>query len=89
MIKKHLFTLPTLLCVAWIATSWPPSLAYAQESTADFMQLNLQELLDADIQAVNVLGTRTHRAGEWMLGYPYRSMHMEGNRDGLKVIDLP
>ncbi len=64
MTKKQLFTLRTLLCVAWIATSWPPSLAYAQESTADFMQLSLQELMDADVQAVDVLGTHTHLAGE-------------------------
>ncbi len=88
MIKKHLFTLPTLLCVAWIATSWPPSLASAQESTADFMQLSLQEIMDADAQAVNVLGTHTHLAGKWMLGYRYMSMHMEGNRDGTKDIDV-
>ena len=88
MIKKHLFALHTLLFVAWIATSWPSSLAYAQESTADFMQLSLQELMDADVQAVNVLGTHTHLAGEWMLGYRYMSMHMEGNRDGTKDIGV-
>ena len=52
------------------------------------MQLSLQELLDADVQAVNVLGTQTHLAGEWMLGYRYRSIHMERNLDGKKDIGV-
>lgn len=53
-----------------------------QEAPEDLTDLTLDELMDLDVIFVNVLGTHTHLAGEWMIGYKFMSMKMQGNRDG-------
>ncbi|MCZ6872571.1 MAG: transporter [bacterium] len=71
-----------LLLVMVATCGWGDALAQAQEPTEDFMKLSLKELLEADIVAINVLGTHTHFAGEWMFAYKFMFMRMNGNRDG-------
>lgn len=61
--------------------SWGYDCAQA-EPQIDFTQLSFEELVEADAIALNVLGTHTHFAEEWMLGYQYMFMRMDGNRDG-------
>ncbi len=59
-----------------------PRVALAQESEDDFGEMSLEELLEVDVVAINVLGTHTHLEGEWMIGYQFKFMYMEGNRNG-------
>ena len=61
----------------------------AQTATIDesddpegFLGLNLEELMSTDIQQISVLGTHTHLAGEWMIGYKFMPMMMSGIRQG-------
>ncbi len=66
--------------VAWANT---PLLAQqTQETPEDLTDLTLEELMKIDVLSVNVLGTHTHLAGEWMIGYKFMFMRMQGNRDG-------
>ena len=75
--------------VAWLAISilfvWSNTPALAQQER-DLADLSLQELMDLDVLFVNVLGTHTHLAGEWMIGYKLMFMRMDGNRDGTERI---
>ncbi len=48
----------------------------------DFADLSLDQLLDLDVLSINALGTHTHLAGEWMIGYRFMGMGMEGNQIG-------
>ncbi len=48
----------------------------------DFGDLVLEELMVVEIVPISVLGTHTHLADEWMVGYEFMSMGMEGNRNG-------
>ena len=48
----------------------------------DLTELSLEELSDLRVLGVNVLGTHTHYAGEWMVAYRNMFMSMDGNRDG-------
>lgn len=57
-----------------------------EESATDFTDLSIEELLEVDVISTNVLGAHTHFEDEWMLGYMYMLMNMEGNRDGTNRI---
>ena len=66
----------------------PPEVA-AQTATADtteepegFLGMSLEELMRSDVQEISVLGTHTHLAGEWMIGYKFMPMMMSGTRQG-------
>lgn len=50
----------------------------------DLTDLNLEELMEIEIFSFSttVLGTHIHDKGEWMLGYKFMYMDMDGNRDG-------
>lgn len=48
----------------------------------DLTGLSLQELYNLDIVQMNVLGAHTHPAGEFMVGYQFMYMDMEGIRSG-------
>ena len=52
----------------------------------DFTALSLESLLDTEIVNINVLGTHTHLADEWMIGYRYMFMEMNGNRTGTEQV---
>ena len=61
----------------------------AQEAVGeDFTELSLEELMELDVLFVNVLGTHTHLAGEWMIGSRSMFMHMRGNLDGTDSVSL-
>ncbi len=76
----------TLLPI-WV-TMFPlgSTLAGAAEPQHDLTDLSLEELMDLDVFSVNVLGTHTHLEDEWMLGYQYMFMSMDGNRNGTQKI---
>ena len=79
---KRLFV-PLLLAAMLIAWANTQLLAQqTQETPADLTDLTLEELMELDVLAVSVLGTHTHLAGEWMIGYRFMFMSMQGNRDG-------
>ena len=43
--------------------------------------------MSVELTAVNPMGIgHTHELGEWMIGYQFRSMWMEGNRDGTNQV---
>ena len=45
--------------------------------------LTLEELMDLELDAMSLIGIHhTHDKGEWMVGYSFMFMNMEGNRDG-------
>ena len=54
--------------------------AQAQELPSDLTELSLEQLMNLTTFSVNVLGTHTHLQGEWMIGYRYILMEMDGNR---------
>ena len=66
---------------------WADTSALAQETRQDLTELTLEELMELDVLFVNVLGTHTHLAGEWMIGYRFMFMRMDGNRDGTNQLD--
>ena len=56
--------------------------AQAQESEGVLWDLSIEELMELDLVTVSVLGSHTHLKGEWMVGYKYMIMGMDGNLDG-------
>lgn len=82
MNRRHPVLLGLLTLAVW---AWPLS-AEAQQSVDEFAGLSLQELLATDLVTLNVLGTHTHLAGEWMLGYRVMVMDMPSLRSGTKDI---
>lgn len=76
-----------MLLPAWF-TLFPLDgpLVRAEEPQRDLTDLSLEELMELDVFSVNVLGTHTHLEDEWMLGYRYMFMEMDGNQDGSREI---
>ena len=56
----------------------------SRPSPTEFSELGLEALLEVEVVPISVLGTHTHLEGEWMLGYQFMSMGMNGNRDGTR-----
>ncbi len=50
--------------------------------TTDYTEVPLSELVELDIYAPSVLRSHLHEKGEWMLGYEFMTMSMEGSREG-------
>ena len=76
---KRLFITALLVVVMPFAWANTPLLAQqTQETPEDLTDLTLEELMELDVLFVNVLGTHTHLAGEWMIGYKFKLMRMEG-----------
>ncbi len=74
-----------LLLVVIISFGWanaPLPAQQTEEKPDELADLTLEELMKLDILPINVLGTHTHLAGEWMIGYKFMFMRMDGNRDG-------
>lgn len=57
-----------------------------EKNLEDFSALSLENLLDTEIVYINVLGTHTHLEDEWMVGYKYMFMEMNGNRTGTERV---
>ena len=48
----------------------------------DFLDKDLDELTRTDVVRTDALGSHTHLEGEWMLGYSYMFMRMDGSLEG-------
>ena len=73
------------LLAVLISFGWAHTSLLAQETEeppTGLTDLSLEELMATDVVPINVLGTHTHLAGEWMIGYKFMFMRMDGNRDG-------
>ncbi len=81
-----------LFATAFLGLLLPGSIALAgakgaddaRQSPTDFTELDLEALLEVEVVPISVLGTHTHLEDEWMLGYQFMSMGMNGNRDGTR-----
>ena len=51
-------------------------------ASTDYTDVPLSELVQLDIYAPSVLRSHLHEKGEWMLGYEFMTMSMEGSREG-------
>ena len=73
-----------LLLVLATMVGWARSIVQAQESGNDLTELSLEQLLEVEVAFldVNVMGGHTHTKGQWMVGFDYMFMDMEGNRNG-------
>ena len=71
----------SLSCSAMLASAAADQLEGGRTGN-EFRGLELAELMDVEIVPISVLGTHTHLADEWMVGYEFMSMEMEGNRNG-------
>lgn len=60
--------------------------AFTQEINGDSTLLTLEELSNLDAFPKNSLTAHTHIADEWMVGYEYMLMYMNGNRDGTRSV---
>ena len=80
-------TLAPVALVAVAALSGLPAHAVGAGTTrlsaaaVHLTEVSLDALTEINMNSVNVLGIHTHD-GEWMLGYEFMFMRMEGNRDG-------
>jgi len=56
----------------------------AAHEPEDFTTLSIEELLEVEVvrNPVSVLTSHIHNHGEWMIGYRYMNMDMDGNLDG-------
>ncbi len=73
-----------LLLPGSIALAGAKSARDSRKSPTEFSELGLEALLEVEVVPISVLGTHTHLEGEWMLGYQFMSMGMNGNRDGTR-----
>ena len=60
----------------------------APASSDHYLDLSLNELLDIplDLNTVNIQESHIHKKGEWMIGYQYMYMDMQGNLNGDSAI---
>jgi hypothetical protein len=71
--------LASVLLTALVLAPLP---ARAQEQPDDLFDLSLEDLLEIEIVSVGVLGSHTHLKGEWMVGFKFMLMSMDGNFTG-------
>ena len=81
-LNQKRLTIALLLVATLGAWAGTPLLAQESQCPGDLTDLSLEELMELDVLSVSVLGTHTHLAGEWMIGYRFMFMRMQGNRDG-------
>jgi hypothetical protein len=70
------------LLLAYVLLAGRAAPLHAQEPPAKLTELSLEELMAVRVVSLNVLGTHTHLAGQWMVAYEFMNMRMNGNRDG-------
>jgi len=78
-ISRVLFYSLIWLTILTVSTS-----IQAEEEPEDFTILSIEELLEVEIirNPVSILHSHIHKQGEWMIGYRYMNIDMDGNRDG-------
>ncbi len=68
---------PTLALM--LAVGSEPSIAGAE----DLSEMSLEDLMEQQLDQMGITGIHhTHDAGEWMVGYSFMAMGMDGNLDG-------
>ena len=77
-----------LLLALLVVVGWPHPPVHAQEPPTDLTELSLEELAEIDVVSINVLGTHTHLAGEWMIGYRSMFMDMDGNKRAVALLQM-
>ena len=76
--RKHSFRgLRDLASLVLVLAAMP-----VNSETTDYTEVPLSELVELDIYTSSVLRSHLHEKGEWMLGYEFMSMGMEGSRAG-------
>ena len=80
--KRRVVVLLLLVIISFGWANAPLPAQQTEEKPDELADLTLEELMKLDILPINVLGTHTHLAGEWMIGYKFMFMRMNGNRDG-------
>jgi hypothetical protein len=55
-------------------------------SEDDFAEMDLDQLVEVDVFAASVLSAHIHKEGDMMFGYSFKSMKMDGNKDGTNSI---
>jgi len=72
----------------WLTILTVSTSVHAEEESEDFTSLSIEELLEVDIvrNPVNILHSHIHKKDEWMIGYRYMNMDMDGNRDGTSAV---
>ena len=72
-----------LFLIGFSTIGIPTASAQSDSSGTSLAELSIEELLDITVYAREPLGLHhTHPQGEWMFGYSYMDMSMDGNRDG-------
>lgn len=54
----------------------------------DFTSMSIEQLLDAEITPINVLGSHTHLSGEVMFGYRFSYQRWEGDLEGSREVSM-
>ncbi|MFQ5418276.1 MAG: transporter [Myxococcota bacterium] len=74
---------PATLGFGAIAFAFLLAMSPETSSAEDLTELSLEELLETELDRMAVTGIHhTHERGEWMVGYRFMYMRMDGNRDG-------
>ena len=74
--------------LAWLAILTVSASIQAQEKPVDLTALSIEELVEIEIDRsrLSILHSHIHKKDEWMIGYRFMNMNMEGNRDGTSDI---
>lgn len=81
-----LASLLSLLFVAIAAAAPAADRPRNADSAADLAELELEELVELDVFAVDVLGEHIHPPGQWSVAYRYSLTRYAGYRDGSKDV---
>jgi len=68
-----------------LSLAWGDAAASAQLGEMSIEALLEQELVEMEVTGIH----HTHPKGEWMIGYHYMRMNMEGNLDGTSDVSVP
>ena len=82
MMRKLLISLILILVFPFTGVAEGPE----EKVKEKFSGMSLEDLMDTEVTLIDVFGSHTHFAGEWMLGYHYMRMDMDGNRTGTKQL---
>ncbi len=82
-ISRALFYSLIWLTIFTVSTS-----IQAEEKPVDLTTLSIEELLEVEIDrsSISILHSHIHKQDEWMIGYRFMHMDMDGNRDGTSEV---
>ena len=76
----------TVIAFALVMMSGAVQAVESQVKPRDLTDMSLETLLEAEVTPINVLGSHTHLAGEWMVGFRYMYQDMTQNYDGTRKV---